>query len=629
MNHSVDNRSTGPTGPAFSAPLPLTGLPADTVALAAPVALPADQAVLSGDHAPPAMALVTLVDQDGKTPKGPLPLSALSGNDADRLQQLVKQLSDALGVPAKRIVVKASDTGVQVRTLPPSALAATVATLKDSLKSPWRDVAMTADDQAWLKPLLLANSSDRLDQLRPPATAAPVQTPGAAAGPTVITVSPITASAQTEQFIGDALKREIAQIADPLRQQIQSIELRYNDDQVLEARNRYTGATFEVKLPDDGYRQMRFQLIRQNPTPSLATLGGTRLLTEVQAGAQVMTGDGAAGSTFVEAAKVTYTSEKNWTFGAGVLTSQQLDGDNRQGASFRLGHNYWGVANVLITPDGQFRFRGLDTQAPREAWSWVKEGSTGRKIAVIGGVVTGAAVAVRQLGKSKKEMVFSNPLPELKLGRGKFQVVGGVHGKVYLGGSEDGKFALDGKLTGGTLRLRENGKAGVSNEQGVRYRRETMDDGALEHVLQTQVTGTNRLGKGYIHHSALVGYDLATKSLGQSMAGVQVSMPFGHSRELSWNAGANLGLSKERKVSYGDVRAGMMWQPSPAIRVFGSAGYVQGNHLIDPNLAGGLVGSMMPPVRRGEVSGPNQALNSVSGADKGRMAFTIGTYIRL
>jgi len=131
---------------------------------------------------------------------------------------------------------------------------------------------------------------------------------------------------------------------------------------------------------------------------------------------------------------VTYTSPSNWTFGAGVLTSQQIGGAGRQGARFRLGHNYWGVADVLVTPEGKVEFRGLDTRAPREAWNWVTSGSTGRTVAVIGGAAAGVALAGYQLGKGKKEFVFANPLPELEMGRKQVKVVGGVRGKVSLGG---------------------------------------------------------------------------------------------------------------------------------------------------------------------------------------------------
>jgi hypothetical protein len=491
-------------------------------------------------------------------------------------------------------------------------------------------VQAEAADQDWARQVLQSSSSNQLDRLRLPQSApvASTTTDTGKGKPAIIDVAPITAAAQTQGFIVDAMKREIVAIADPLRQQAESVEISYNDQQVLQARNRFSGAVFEVRLPNDSYRDLRFQLLRQNPTPSLATLGGTRLLTEVHAGSQVMTGAGADGSTFVEAVKVTYTTEKNWTFGAGVLTSQQIGGDPRQGLSARIGHNYWGVANVQLTPDGEFHFRGLDTQAPREAWNWFKGGSTGRMIAVGGGVLAGAAYAVYELGKGSKEMVFSNPLPELKLGTSKFRVIGGVLGKVSLGGSDDGSFKIDGKLTGGTLRFRQNGQGGVANEQGVRYRRERMDDGNLQEVLQGQVSGTNKLGGGYLHHNLLVGYDLQTKHLGESSASAQVVMPFGSSRQLSWNAGGGIGMDAKRKLSFGDLRAGVLWQPSSAITVFGSAGYMKGQHLIDPNFSGGLIGSMMPRAKRGEVPAPNPSLGA-AGTDKGRMAFSIGTYIRL
>lgn len=618
MNPSVDLR-TATQGLPSDAAVPRAGRP--THAGPETPASTTDAVTLQT----PPQGAVPAVDGSTADSGGPVPLAPLSGTDADRLDQFRAQLGRHLGLPADRIVVRLDGDRLVVRPIAGTVVGQTVSNLKDVFGSPWQPVTVAPADQAWVRRLVQGSSSDRLDRLR----LVPVDPAPASKTAGVITVSAITAGAQTQQFIADAMKREIVAIADSLRQQPESIELRFDDQQRLTARNRYSGAVYEVRLPQDAYTALRHQLIRQNPTTSLATLGGTTLLTEVQVGGQVLGTDGAAGSTFVESMKVTYTSPSNWTFGAGVLTSQQLDGDNRQGARFRIGHNYWGVADVLVTPEGQVEFRGLQTRAPREAWNWVTSGSKGRLVGVLGGAVAGVAATGYALGKGKKAYVFSNPLPELELGRHQVKVVGGVLGQVSLGGSDDGSFRMDGKLTGGTLRLKETGKGGVSNEQGLRYRREHKDDGTFEHVLQGDLRGNNRLGAGYVSHQVLVGYDLETKSLAQSMAAAQVTQPFGDSQKLSWNAGGAIGIGDDRKVSYGDVRAGILWQPSPSVSIFGSAGYIKGSQLMDPNLAGGLVGSMMPKPPRGEVQGPNQALGGVVGDDKGRMGVTIGAYIRL
>jgi hypothetical protein len=634
MNTSVDHKGTAwngqpvsATGTAAITPLPTTGTPAAPAVT--PPAIPGDASAMAG-HAQGTAPIVALVGDPAKGPAGTIRLITLTGTEAERLSQFQSQLQQHFGTEPQRILVTIEGEQLLARTLPKTVVGQTLGNFTDTLKSPWRPLQADPGDAAWVRSVLQSSSSDRLDRLRLPSAAsmAPAADPGKPV-PGVITVGAITAAAQPQSFVVDAMKRDIAAVADSLRQQTESIELSYNDAHGLQARNRFTGAVYEVRLPNDSYSALRQQMIRQNPTPSLATLGGTRLLTEIQTGGQILGGDGAQGSTFVETMKVTYTTEQNWTFGAGILTSQQLGGDNHQGMSFRLGHNYWGVANVLISPDGKVHLRGVDTQAPREAWNWFKTGSTGRKVAVGGGVLAGAGIAVWQLGKSSKEMVFSDPLPELELGKSRLRVVGGVLGKVSLGGHEDGSFALDGKLTGGTLRLKENGTGGVSNEQGLRYRREHQDDGTLTETLQAQVRGTNRLGPGFIQHSVAVGYDLQSRGLGESSAGAQVVMPFGGSQELSWNAGGNLGLDRQHAVSFGDVRAGMRWQPSPAVSIFGSAGYIKGYHLMDPNLAGGLVGGMMPPTPRGATQGPNQNLGAAVGPDKARMAVTIGAYIRL
>ncbi|MBC7543563.1 MAG: hypothetical protein H7338_12620 [Candidatus Sericytochromatia bacterium] len=555
----------------------------------------------------------------------PVTLPPLVGSDPDKLTQVRTQLRTALGVPDERIILKVENGVLLANVLPTSPLTQMSGKLADAFHSSWRPVTGAPADVVWTTNLLKGRTDNTLASLSEPAALAK-----APANPAKLAqVTAISAANQSIQFVAESMQRDIVQVADKTLQQSQNVTLFYDDAHVLHAKNRFSNEVFAVLLPDDAYAHMRFDLLRDNPTATLATLGGQTLQAEAHVGGQGFLADDGLGSMAIEAVKVTYTTKKNWTVGAGILTSQQIGGPSMQAVSFRVGHNYWGAANVLIAPDGKIHLRGVDTQLPLQAWDWYKKGSLTRQIAVGGAVLAGAAVAVVKFGTSDKEMTFKNPLPEFRAGHGKVQVTSGLLGSITLGGRDDGKFGLTGKLTGGSVRVRENWGGGLSNEQAFRYEREKNDDGVVVETIQTRANGTNNLGRGLISHSVYANFDLQGGGLATSGAAANVVMPLGQSRTLSWNAGGRIGLDPAQKVSFGDIRGGMTWQPSSAIQVFGSVGYMKGNYLMEPNLEGSLIGSMMPPAPRGTTQiGPNNHLSGVT-SDKGRMAGSLGMYIRL
>lgn len=484
----------------------------------------------------------------------PLP-PALEGKLLARRDALIADLTSKLGLKpddADRIVVKNLGGQLTVTVAPKGTFNQSMQLLTE----PWKPEKIvylkpaSLEDATWLNTEVTKSPSNLLVHLG-----------GRSENPNKIDIRLPIPTENGPQWAADRLKETIT---GAMVGRAQDIVLSFNDDGVLQARNKNSDKVYDVIIHDPYTRDFLYSIARRNPTKWLNTLGESKWQTTADFGVNTGYPNPTGATTFNQSLYSRYHFGSFYT-GAGVTMRQGLtDFTDRPGNSpftwdqFRLDvgiPNYLqGELYLKNSPDGpKFSAGGVKSNIT-EDWvknTFVKDLGKGKPYAILTsvgvvGLLTGAGF---YLAGRDKETKIDLPLDGTLVDSGKFKMQGGVSGSLNLGGpgSKDVGYTFKAARLGFT----ENVAPGTVMRQHVEYKQD-YDQTKGGNTLNGVFDGTIKYRTSY---NLTTSYNTSTGNFVDSRLSLNHSFALGRGMGLNLNAAGSL----NGKGDFHDPAFGANW----------------------------------------------------------------------
>jgi hypothetical protein len=501
----------------------------------------------------PLSQLSTAVRQ-GETRSVTLP--ALIGSRDERLLNVKQQLSAQLGVPPERILLR--ETGGQLRAaiIPQSLIGASMKRLTEAWRPEQAIVIQTASptDSSWLTSEVRQSASNLLHQLGVRSE-----------NPNAITIPRIPTDMGRDTAI-TAFKDEIKRV---LGTSDQNIDIRFNDQGILQAQVSGNSKVWDVRIPDSYTREWLLGVARENPTERLSTFGERRLTNQADLGFSTGYPNTEGATTFGQSLSTRYNSGQ-WYIGGGVRLSEGLDGsihDSSRDGHFTLqegrlemGHREYlgfGVKYSYKPDGGGISVDGISSNfATHKLQRFGEDLKDFKPYALLTtlGVLAAAGGVGYALSRRDEVTKLNAPIDGTIIDSGHFKLTAGVNGDVLLGGAK----GIDYTFKGAKMGFRENIASGTVANQRFEYKHDH-DNTQGGNLLNGQFDGTIAYRTGY---NLRTSYNTSTGKFVDSR--LDLSQSFQLSRGMGMNVGVGGSLNGQGKLHDPTFQTGWSYQRGDA-----------------------------------------------------------------
>ncbi|MBC7542529.1 MAG: hypothetical protein H7338_07355 [Candidatus Sericytochromatia bacterium] len=461
-------------------------------------------------------------------PAKALVVPALSGTHDERLQQVRLALSEPLGVPPERVILKEAGGLPFAVVVPASAIGAAWDRLSERSAKGTPVALNSSADTAWLMTEMKLSASDQLSTL------------GArSVNPHTVTIGRIAPDLGRDavvQGFKDDIKRALGTGSE-------NIDLTIKDG-IFQARVKGADKVWDIKIPDANNRQWLLQMQRDNPTSSLDTFGERALNNRYEVTANTGYPDLKGATSFGQNFRTDYNFGQH-SLRAGVIMTEGIGSFQLGEARLGYHHRQYGGLDVRLRPGG-FDVTNIEskfaTKAMEKFGANLLKGEK-KEVLITSAVLVAAAGAVWIASNSKKELKLDLPIDADIFNNGKLQIKAGVRGTLLTGGEK--KLGLE--FGGAKLGFRENIATGIVSHQNFDFDQETGS-------LKGQLAGSfNRF-----NYDVKTDFDTKTGAFNDSQFGASQSFALTERAGVSFSGG--LGLNGQGKLHDPSLGMGVSYQ---------------------------------------------------------------------